>query len=108
MTPPAPEDLVMADQTVAIRNKQLHIKSLQIRQRDVVDFFSTVPEEERESRFIHDVELGVFCLQRTTLSLDVDFHKRQIKGLLNEVESQLSVLPKATHEKLIEKIGTQD
>ncbi|PYY15945.1 MAG: hypothetical protein DMG60_16260, partial [Acidobacteria bacterium] len=95
-------------QRIVVGDQQLRITNLEIDRRDVVDFFTSVPEEERESRFIHAVELGVFCLQRTTLHLDADFYKRQIQGLLEEVEKRLMVLPQRTQEELAKKIGTDE
>src|SRR4051812_42447525 len=95
-------------QKFVIRDQQLHVANVVIERHDVVDFFNSVPEDEREARFVHAVELGVFCLQRTTLHLDSDFLKRQIGGLLDAVEKRLSVLPKATQDELVKKIGTRD
>ena len=95
-------------QKVVVRDQQLHITNLEIDRRDVVDFFASVPEEERESRFIHAVELGVFCLQRTTLHSDADFFKRQLTTLVADVEKLLMVLPQRTEAELVKKIGTSD
>lgn len=44
---------------------------------------------DREHLVCRALEIGVFCLERTSTSQDMEFVRRQVEGLLHEVTSPL-------------------
>ncbi len=63
---------------------------------------------DREQRFVHAVQVGVFCLERAQANRDTEFVRHQVEALLNDVTRAIEKVPAIAQQALIEKIGTQD
>ncbi|MBN3869267.1 hypothetical protein [Nostoc sp. JL33] len=93
---------------IEIQNDRILIHNLEITGKDTVDYLLRLPQEERDRAIIQALEVGVFCLERTQNSQDIDFFKRQIQSLLAEVTQIVGGVPKTVEQQLISKIGTAD
>ncbi|MEO6042488.1 MAG: hypothetical protein ABIQ47_01040 [Tepidiformaceae bacterium] len=91
---------------IEITNHTVVIRELIISRNDVADFLASVPEDEREGLAREAFEVGVFCLERARGGKDMDFVRRQVESLLTTVENAVRLIPQATEEKLLAKLGT--
>jgi hypothetical protein len=98
----------MRCEPLALGESSLLIDRLEITRRDVVDFFCRLPEDEREPTLIHAIEVGVFCLERAQMSRDTEFVRRQVQGLIADVDKAATRIPGAIEAALSAKIGTGD
>ena len=74
--------------------------------RLVGDYLGRQPPADRESLVSKALEIGVFCLERTSTSQDMEFVRRQIEGLLHDVTSAIGSIPLRVEAGLMEKVGT--
>jgi hypothetical protein len=107
------DDTVSLDATreknvIEVMDAGVYVRQLLIPRSDVANYLRAVPEEDRVIAFIHAVEVGVFCLERSRGGADMDFVRRQIDGLLDHIERAVSAVPGAVETSLVEKIGTAD
>ncbi len=86
----------------------VRVADLVVLSRDVADYLRQFPEEEHETIFVQAVEIGVFCLERARTSQDTEFVKRQVQGLLNQVEQSVAEIPSKVENQLVSKIGMGD
>ena len=93
---------------IEITGHTVVIRELIISRSDVADFLASVPEDEREGLAREAFEVGVFCLERARGGKDMDFVRRQVESLLTTVENAVRLIPQATEEKLLAKLGTGD
>jgi len=96
----------MAEARIEILDASVRVLSLEVRSRDVVEFLRAVPEPEREGMVIRAIEVGVFCLERAGTRRDLEFVRRQVESLLNEVQSAVAKVPEETQKSLASRIGT--
>ena len=61
---------------------------------------------EREHLVSRALEIGVFCLERTSTSQDMEFVRRQVEDLLHSVTSAISSIPQRVEDGLMAKVGT--
>jgi len=93
---------------ITVRDATVLVNNLEIRRRDVANFFAGISQEEIEDAFTKAVEVGVFCLERATAAQDMDFVRRQIDSLVTTVDRRLSAIPSEVESALISKIGMSD
>jgi len=86
----------------------VHVRSLLIPRSDVASYLRAICEEDRVVAFIHAVEVGVFCLERSRAGADMAFVRREIDALLDRVQQVVGAVPGAVETRLVEKIGTAD
>jgi hypothetical protein len=84
------------------------ISDLEITRREVVDFLRELSEPEREFALIHAVEIGVFCLERAQVSRETEFVRRQVQGLIADIDKAATRIPGAIEAALTAKIGTRE
>ncbi len=63
---------------------------------------------DRESLVNRALEIGVFCLERTSTSQDMEFVRRQVEGLLHDVTSAIGSIPQRVEAGLMAKVGTEN
>jgi hypothetical protein len=61
---------------------------------------------ERKHLVCRALEIGVFCLERTSTSRDMEFVRRQVEGLLHDVTSAIGSIPQRVEDGLMAKVGT--
>lgn len=93
---------------VLLLDRSVRITDLEIPRKDVADFLRTVDDKDVEPMLIQAIEVGVFCLERTRMSQDTEFVRRQLDQLLNHVEATVSKIPDDTQKALVAKIGTNN
>ena len=98
----------MSKQSVQLDGTSLVLSGIRLVQRDVVDYFTRMPEEEREAAVGQAIEVGVFCLERASTGRSMEFVKLEVQSLLSSVSGSLSGLPKTVQEELLSKLGTED
>jgi hypothetical protein len=91
---------------IQVNNDRTFIHNLEIASKDVIHYLQAIPQEERQQAFIRALEVGVFCLERTQSSQDVNFVKLQIQSLLADVAQIVGGVPKTVEKQLTSKIGT--
>jgi len=96
----------MADAAVQVLETGIRIRDLVVRGKDVADFLRSTHAEQRESTLVQAIEVGVFCLERARNTQDIEFVRRQIEQLVNQVERAVSEIPRKTQAALVEKLGT--
>ena len=74
--------------------------------RVAVEYIARQPEAERERLVDRALEIGVFCLERTSTSQDMEFVRRQVEGLLHQVTGAIGSIPLRVEEGLMAKVGT--
>jgi hypothetical protein len=74
--------------------------------RVAVEYIARQPEAERERLVDRALEIGVFCLERTSSSQDMEFVRRQVEGLLHQVTGAIGSIPLRVEEGLMAKVGT--
>lgn len=84
------------------------IRELYVPRREVRDYLQALGEELHSNAVIQALEVGVFCLERARTGQDMEFVRRQIDGLLHQVEVATQVIPRTIQEELLSKLGTQD
>jgi hypothetical protein len=93
---------------IEIQNDRILIHNLEITGKDTVDYLQRLPQQERDRAIIQALEVGIFCLERTQNTQDIDFVKRQIQSLLAKVDQIVGGVPKTVEQELMSKIGTAD
>jgi hypothetical protein len=76
--------------------------------RGAADYLGRHDPAEHAGIVERALEIGVFCLERTSTAQDVEFVRRQFDGLLSSVSAALGALPKTVEEALIARVGTND
>ncbi|REJ92333.1 MAG: hypothetical protein DWQ34_13165 [Planctomycetota bacterium] len=84
------------------------VHNFRVRNQDVADYLTPLPDDDRPLALTRAIEVGVFCLERASASKDTEFVKRHIERLLSETETKVSGIPQAVHDRLINKVGTGD
>ena len=74
--------------------------------RLVAEYLGRQQPGDRESLVCRALEVGVFCLERTSTSQDVEFVRRQVEGLLHDVTNAISSIPQRVEDGLMAKVGT--
>jgi hypothetical protein len=98
----------MASDAIRVNQRSLQVTSLEIRQKNVIEFFRGTPSSRRTETFIHVLELGVTCFARARMSQDVELVRSQLAAVLTGVEATLDRLPEKTERALLQRIGTTD
>ena len=83
----------MGKNTIALEQNGVVVRGLELRHPDVVQYFSTIDQDELEVAFVRAVEVGTFCLQRASTCNDFDFVRRQVDALLGAVEKTVLTMP---------------
>jgi hypothetical protein len=91
---------------VRLTGASVLISDLEITRPEVVDFLRDLSEPDREAALISAVEIGVFCLERAQVSRDTEFVRRQLEGLMADVDKAATRIPGAIEAALSTKIGT--
>jgi len=60
---------------------------------------------DREDLVRRALEIGLFSLERTSTSQDMEFVRRQVEGLLHEVTGAISSIPQRVEDGLMAKVG---
>jgi hypothetical protein len=98
----------VSDSRIEILEGGIRILNVEVNRREVADFVSSLPEEDRESTVVRAVELGVLALERARIGLDTEFVRRQVESLLREVQTAVSKIPAETQKSLADKIGSEE
>src|SRR5229473_1708380 len=93
--------------SVELLDAAVHLHDLLIPRKSVADFLRQVAPDERETRFIEAVEVGVFCLERASAAQDLDFVRSQVHSILEQVERSVSGIPGAVEGGLAQKLGAE-
>jgi hypothetical protein len=93
---------------IKVRDDRILIHNLEIVGKDAVDYLQRLPEDERDRTCISAFEIGFRCLETTQNSQDIEFVKRQIAGLLTDVEKAIALIPNTVQQELLGKLGTKD
>jgi hypothetical protein len=96
----------MSASKIDISDTDIRIMDLIVPSRDVAGYIGKLSEDERETAVIRAVEVGVFCLERVQAGHDLDFIRRQLETLVNDVQRAVDKIPNETQERLTAKIGT--
>jgi hypothetical protein len=91
---------------IQLRDASVVILGIEITRREVVDFLRDLADPEREAALISAVEIGVFCLERAQVSRDTEFVRRQVEGLIADVDKAATRIPGVIETALTAKIGT--
>lgn len=94
----------MSGGSITVLDNTVRVTDLVIARKDIADYFRAIPAEELEAAFVRAVEVGIFCLERASTTRDTEFVRRQIEGLMAQVEK----IPEDTQRALIEKLGTSE
>ena len=86
----------------------VRVRELGIPNRIVAEFLADVMPLDRADRFIHALELGVFCLQRAEATRDLDFVRGQVESILLEVTHQVGAVPQLLEAGLAERLRAED
>ena len=93
---------------IELKETSVWIQDFEIPRKDVADYLRHVLEENREATLIHAIEVGIFCLERTQTTQDVEFVRRQVESLMKKVEDAISGIPEKTEKSLVAKLGTEE
>jgi hypothetical protein len=74
--------------------------------RLVADYLCRQRPADRENLVASALEIGISCLERTATSQDFEFVRRQVEGLLHDVNSAVGSIPGRVEDALMAKIGT--
>ncbi len=97
-----------AFQAIDIQGEVVNLHNFQIRNADIAAYLAQQPTKDQPQAFIRAVEVGVFCLERASTAKDIEFVKRQVERLLNEMESKVGAIPIKVRDELLTKVGTGD
>src|SRR5206468_6996522 len=64
--------------------------------------------EEWPRLFGRALEIGVFCLERTSSSQDMEFIRRQAERVMQDVATVVGAIPRAISAELLTLMGTED
>lgn len=73
--------------------------------RLIGDYLNRQQPAERGNLVARALEIGVFCLERTSTSQDMEFVRRQVEGLLHDVTSAIGSIPQRVEDGLMAKVG---
>jgi len=96
----------MSTARIEILENGIRIVDLEVPRREVSDFIGSLPEPERAATVARAVELGVLALERAHTGQDLEFVRRQINSLLQDVQATVAKIPEETQKSLVAKIGT--
>ena len=93
---------------IRIRESSAYIAGLDIHSAAVMDYFRAIPPAELESAFTRALEVGAFCLERSSTAQQVDFVKREAAEVLAAIERAISALSAQVENALLQEIGGAD
>ena len=94
--------------SVPLEGDSVLLTNIRLTQRDVVDYLTKVPEQQREAAVCQAIEVGVFCLERASAGRSIEFVRHEVERLLAGVTVELSGLPTKVQDELLKKLGTDD
>jgi hypothetical protein len=98
----------MNNTRIEVLDTGIRISGLDVANKDIAPYFGALAEPDRELALVRAIEVGVFCLERAGASQDLEFVRRQIDSLLNQVQNVVSKIPEETQKQLVAKIGTEE
>ena len=101
--------MLMQEQIVGSMSFQgdiVRINGLDIPDRELSEYLQSVPADDQLIKFVHLLEIGLACVQRTSLLHDRDFVKNQLNAVLKSVEKGLSEIPDNVRVKVLAGLGT--
>lgn len=99
---------VAAKGPVLVDEAGIRVLELDIQSKELADYLREVPEEEWEQRLVQALEVGVFCLERAKTAVDLEFVRRQVDSILNQVDATVAKIPAKLEQELLGKIGSGD
>jgi hypothetical protein len=106
MSDPIEATTVGHGEHVQLTESAVILSGLEVCRRNVFDFLSRLPAPEREAALVSAIEIGVFCLERAQVSRDTEFVRRQVEGLIADVDKAATRIPAAIEAALTARIGT--
>ena len=61
------------------------INGLELQDRELSDYLQSFPLEDRSTRLIHLIDIGLACAQRASLLQDKDFVRNELNSVLESV-----------------------
>lgn len=95
--------------TIRIENGcKVLVEDLTIERREVAEYLGRIPDAEWGEATIRAVEVGVFCLERASLSRDLDFVRQQLEQQVRAVGEAIGQLPAQVLREFLKHVGEED
>ena len=82
------------------------INGLELQDRELSDYLQSFPLEDRSTRLIHLIDIGLACAQRASLLQDKDFVRNELNSVLESVEKVVSTIPEELKTRVLAELGT--
>ncbi|HLF15830.1 MAG TPA: hypothetical protein VI796_00110 [Candidatus Thermoplasmatota archaeon] len=89
---------------VTLEGGRLLVREFAVDDPRVVRFLQEVPPEERLPTLVRALTIGVLCLERASTQTDVDFLRREMQGMVGEMQKVVGEFGTS----LVKQVGTGD
>lgn len=92
---------------VQINGNSVTLNDFTVDSKVISQHLLSLDEELRHEAITNALEVGIYSLQRAQTGQDLEFVRRQIDALLQDVQSRTASIPDDLKEQIIKKIGTE-
>jgi len=93
---------------ITLHGNSVEIADLSIHSTELVDYLENFPLDDRISKFNQLIQVGLVCIQRASVIQDKDFVQNQLRGVIDNVEKGLAIVPDIIKEKILASLGTNE
>lgn len=93
---------------IEVTADEVRLVDYRIASRDVAAYLLALDDDDRSQAFVHAVEVGVYCIQRATATVDIEFVKRKVNEVVTDLGAKLDLFPAKLEKELVEKLGSED
>ncbi|MCH8342386.1 MAG: hypothetical protein IH983_00175 [Planctomycetes bacterium] len=93
---------------IEVTADEVRLVDYRIASRDVAAYLLALKDDDRSQAFVHAVEVGVYCIQRATATVDIEFVKRRVNEIVTDVGAKIDLIPVKLEKELVEKLGSED
>jgi len=97
-----------SNSNIEVTDDEVRLVDFRMASKDVAAYLLDLNENDRSQAFVHAVEVGVYCIQRATATIDIEFVKRRANELITDVGAKIDLIPSKLEKELVEKLGSED
>ena len=94
--------------SVSLNDGTVVIQNIEINKKELVNYLDAFPEDDRTTKIIHLIEVGLACMERVHFIQDKDYVEKQIKGAVDSVERAIGHMPELVKDRVLENLGTKE
>ena len=93
--------------SIKIDNATVTFSDFTIDSKVIAQHLSTLEEDQLADAIKNALEVGIYSLQRAQTGQDLEFVRRQVEALLQDVQAKTASIPEELRKQVLKEIGTE-